>query len=74
MPLYEYKCARCAKVFEKLCSRESRDQVPPCPDCGCVKTKRMMSTFAGHSSGGGSLAGSGGCGGCSKTSCAGCHG
>lgn len=72
MPIYEYKCARCAQVFEKLSSREERDTVPPCTACGCAKTKRLMSTFAGHSSSG-SIGGSGGCGGCRKSSCAGCR-
>ncbi len=72
MPIYEYKCARCAQVFEQLIPRDARDQVPPCEACGCVKTKRLMSTFAGHSSSG-SIGGSDGCGGCRKSSCAGCR-
>jgi putative FmdB family regulatory protein len=72
MPIYEYKCTRCAQVFEQLSSREDRDKVPPCAACGCVKTKRMMSTFAGHSSSG-SIAGGGGWGDCSTGSCSTCR-
>jgi putative FmdB family regulatory protein len=72
MPIYEFKCQRCAQVFEKLCSRDDKDKVPPCPDCGCVKTRRQMSIFAGHTSSG-SVAGGGGCGGCTKSSCGGCR-
>lgn len=72
MPVYEYKCKRCAHVFEKLVGRDQRDNPGPCPDCNCARSQRLMSMFAGHSSGG-SIGGGGGCGGCAKSSCAGCH-
>ncbi len=72
MPVYEYKCKRCEHVFEKLVSREQRDRPGPCPECNCARSQRLMSVFAGHSSGGGSIGGSS-CSSCSKGSCAGCH-
>ena len=78
MPIYEYKCQRCSNVFEKLLARTERENGGACPDCGCIKTKRMMSIFAGRTSGGNgdsatSVAGSGGCSSCRATSCAGCR-
>lgn len=73
MPVYEYKCKRCSIKFEKLISRDNRDNPGACPDCGCERSQRLMSTFAGHKSDGGSIGGGGGCGGCSSSSCAGCH-
>lgn len=72
MPMFEYRCKRCETKFEKLMSRDERDRPGPCPECGCARSQRLMSTFAGHSSGGGSIGGNS-CGGCSKGSCAGCH-
>jgi putative FmdB family regulatory protein len=72
MPIFEFSCPRCKTKFEKLCSRAERDEPAACPDCGCVKGKRLMSMFAGHTAGG-SIGGGGGCGGCAKSSCAGCH-
>ena len=73
MPVYEYKCKRCSAKFEKLISRANRDNPGPCPECNCARSERLMSTFAGHTSGGGSIGGGGGCAGCSSGSCAGCH-
>jgi putative FmdB family regulatory protein len=72
MPVYEYKCKRCAQVFEKLLNRDQRDNHGPCPACNCARSQRLMSMFAGHSSGGGAIGGSSSCGGCAKGSCAGC--
>lgn len=72
MPLYEYRCQRCEQVFEKLVSREQRDKPGGCPACGCARSQRLMSTFAGHVSGGGSIAGSSSCSTCTASSCASC--
>lgn len=73
MPLYEFRCRRCKNVYERLLSREQRDEPGECPQCGCARSQRLMSTFAGHKSGGGSIAGSSSCSGCAASSCAGCH-
>lgn len=72
MPMYEYRCKRCNHKFERLVSYENRETPGDCPECGCARSKRLMSSFAGHTSGGGNIGGSS-CGGCSKSSCAGCH-
>lgn len=64
MPLYEYRCFRCEKPFEKY-SRTFSDQ-PDCPSCGAHEVTRLLSTFAvstGGSSRGESAASlRGGCG------------
>ena len=72
MPVYEYQCKRCDHKFEKLVTREQRDNPGACPECNCARSRRLMSMFAGHSSGG-SIGGRNSCGGCSRSSCAGCH-
>lgn len=48
MPLYEYRCSRCDRLFEELVV--SGDQEVACPDCGSAELEREFSTF---SSGGG---------------------
>jgi putative FmdB family regulatory protein len=45
MPLYEYRCADCHTSFEKLTRRELADSVS-CPECGSVRSKRLISVFA----------------------------
>lgn len=36
MPLYDYRCGECARVFELLV--KSSEQ-PACPECGCMMDK-----------------------------------
>ena len=42
MPLYEYRCADCAKTFELLVRSST---VPQCPHCASLKLTRLMSAF-----------------------------
>jgi len=72
MPIYEYKCNKCAKEFEVLVLG-SRDEVR-CPQCNDVDVARLMSGFA-HKSEGSPMASSsgGGCASCSGGSCSTCH-
>jgi putative FmdB family regulatory protein len=45
MPIYEFQCKECGKVFEKLVlSRTS--EAPKCPDCASALLERIYSTFA----------------------------
>ena len=74
MPIYEYRCRECSKVFELLVRASANgDSGPHCPECGSEELKRLFSLFASRSDGpvkvGGGSGGSGGCcgGGC------GCH-
>jgi putative FmdB family regulatory protein len=64
MPLYEYRCAGCERIFDRLSSYDAA--TPDCPSCGGTDVRRLISLIGG-------LAGStqtaaapvaGGCGGC----------
>jgi putative FmdB family regulatory protein len=66
MPMYEYRCNSCGKVFERYSAgRRGQDGAEGCPACGKGHLKKQFSTFASAccSSSGGSLPGAGGCGG-----------
>lgn len=73
MPIYEFSCQDCGKKFEELVFDET---IPPCPECGSHKTKKLVCACArqvGKSSGNDYAAPiSGGCAGCSGGNCAGC--
>ncbi|MCL4439751.1 MAG: zinc ribbon domain-containing protein [Firmicutes bacterium] len=43
MPIFEYKCAGCGKVFESLLLGGRREDEIKCPDCGGIKLKKMIS-------------------------------
>ena len=46
MPIYEYECVECGRVFEQLvASHKSKGQ---CPACNARNARRMISTFAAH--------------------------
>ena len=44
MPIYEYRCARCERPFERY-ARTFNDR-PDCPSCGATDVTRLLSTFA----------------------------
>lgn len=46
MPIYEYRCKSCGKVFEELVPREPEKPLP-CPECKSKKTEKLMSVFSG---------------------------
>src|SRR3989442_10939294 len=51
MPLYEYRCARCNRVFEVL-QRFSDEQLKVHPDCG-GKVEKLISASGFHLKGSG---------------------
>ncbi len=51
MPIYEYECDRCEKVFE-VQQRISEDPLKTCPECGAA-VKKLVSMSAFHLKGGG---------------------
>ncbi len=51
MPIYEYECPTCEKVFE-VQQRMSDDPLSSCPDCG-GKVKKLVSMSSFHLKGGG---------------------
>lgn len=61
MPIYEYRCAGCGRVFESLRALAVADDPAPCPDCGKA-AKRILSAPAGIRMGAGRAPGSTCCG------------
>ncbi len=56
MPIYEYACNACGKVFEELIVRRSDEAEVACPSCRGREVSRQMSRPAatrGGSGGGG---------------------
>lgn len=45
MPIYEYRCDECRKVFSLLCKISELTDHPPCEKCASTKTSRMVSRF-----------------------------
>jgi putative FmdB family regulatory protein len=43
MPIYEYKCADCATVFEILTTSEHRDNEVRCQKCNGAKVIKLLS-------------------------------
>ena len=79
MPIYEYECDGCKRVFEELIRGKSDEAELRCPGCGASDgLHKQMSVFGVQGDvakpiSSSPASSSGGCGGCSKGSCAGCH-
>lgn len=73
MPIYEYTCQDCERVFETLRLMSQADAPIPCAACGGTQTRRKISLFYAES-GGRAVAGASGpsCGSCAGGDCAGC--
>ena len=46
MPIYEFACPKCRKIFSFLSKRMNPDRLPACPKCGNKKMAKQMSQFA----------------------------
>jgi putative FmdB family regulatory protein len=46
MPIYEFACPQCRKIFSFLSKRASPTRMPVCPKCGNKKMLRQISRFA----------------------------
>ncbi len=46
MPIFEYRCSRCASNFEKIVY--GKESVPACPNCGETDVEKLLSSFAVH--------------------------
>jgi putative FmdB family regulatory protein len=46
MPIYEFACPKCRRIFNFLSKRVNPDRLPVCPKCGNKKLKREISRFA----------------------------
>ncbi len=77
MPLYEYRCADCDTLFEKLRPMSKADAPVACAHCGSSNTRRAISLFSAISKGSNgetrAVRGTGGsCASCAATSCSTC--
>lgn len=64
MPVFDYECKNCGKLFEELVFSSSKpDSEIECPSCGKNQSVRLMSAPSiGGGSGGSSISGGAGCG------------
>ena len=46
MPIYEFACPKCRKIFNFLSKRLNPDRAPVCPKCGHKKLSKQISSFA----------------------------
>src|SRR5579871_50967 len=46
MPIYEFACPKCRKIFSFLSKRINPDRLPVCPKCGNKKLEKQLSRFA----------------------------
>lgn len=46
MPLYNYQCLQCQKIFEVRASFKEKDAglEPECPDCQSMDTRQVLTT------------------------------
>jgi putative FmdB family regulatory protein len=50
MPLYEYNCKQCNRVFERVRGIDSDDNQVECPKCKKKNPKRVYSLFSSPNS------------------------
>jgi putative FmdB family regulatory protein len=46
MPIYEFACPKCRRIFSFLSKRVKPDHLPVCPKCGNKKMSKQISRFA----------------------------
>jgi putative FmdB family regulatory protein len=46
MPIYEFACPKCRKIFSFLSKRMNPDRLPKCPQCGNKQMEKQLSRFA----------------------------
>jgi len=64
MPIYEYTCKKCNKIFESLVLSSRDIKGIHCPGCGSGEVQKMLSSFSSGSPGPvpGGLSGESSCG------------
>jgi putative FmdB family regulatory protein len=51
MPIYEYTCKKCNKIFESLVLSSRDIKGIQCPECGSEEVQKMLSNFSFGSTG-----------------------
>jgi putative FmdB family regulatory protein len=46
MPIYEYRCQTCGKVYEQIRRASEADRDLECPECKSDRVERLVSSFA----------------------------
>ena len=46
MPIYEFACPQCRRIYSFLSKRVNPDHLPACPKCGNQKLSKQISQFA----------------------------
>ncbi len=46
VPIYEFACPKCRKIFSFLSKRIQPDRTPACPQCGSKRLDKQVSRFA----------------------------
>jgi putative FmdB family regulatory protein len=46
MPIYEFACSKCRRIYSFLSKRVNPTESPICPKCGSKKLSKQMSRFA----------------------------
>src|ERR1017187_914595 len=46
MPIYEFACPKCRRIFSFLSKRVNPGRLPVCPKCGGKKMSKQVSRFA----------------------------
>jgi putative FmdB family regulatory protein len=46
MPIYEFACPKCRRIYSFLSKRVNPDRLPVCPNCGNTKMSKQVSRFA----------------------------
>ena len=46
MPIYEFACPKCRRIFSFLSKRVNPERLPVCPKCGNKKLSKQVSRFA----------------------------
>src|SRR4051812_41342007 len=46
MPIYEFACPKCRRIFNFLSKRMNPERLPVCPKCGNKKMEKQLSRFA----------------------------
>ena len=46
MPIYEFACSKCRRIYSFLSKRINPDRTPACPKCGNKKLQKEVSRFA----------------------------